>query len=113
MSLRSPSCPVPRRPRGLRAEPGAHRSTAAREIEDGDAIVVSNPHGRFAARAKVTQRIPAGAVWMRDGWPGFNALTDGAAVLPSAALTAFPFSVGQSGFGARVDVRRMETPAPD
>ena len=73
---------------------------------DGDAIILRNDRGAFRAAAKVTPRIQAGAVWMRDGWPGANALTDGAATLPDAALTAFPFAVGQSGFGARVEVER-------
>lgn len=78
----------------------------ARGIGDGDAIVLSNAQGSFAAQAKVTKRMPPGAVWTRDGWPGFNTLTDGHAVLPDTALTAFPFSVGQSGFGARVDLTK-------
>ncbi|MEM9045774.1 MAG: molybdopterin-dependent oxidoreductase [Pseudomonadota bacterium] len=77
----------------------------ARGISDGDAIELSNERGVFSARAKVTPRIPTGAVWMRDGWPGFNVLTDGSPVLPGEALSAFPFSVGQSGFGALVNVR--------
>ncbi len=83
----------------------APEDAAERGIADGDAIDVSSARGAFAARAKVTPRMPAGAVWIRDGWPGFNALTDGASVLPGAALSAFPFSVGQSGFGACVEVR--------
>ncbi len=77
-----------------------------RGIADGDAITLSNSRGKFETTAKVTKRMPSGAVWARDGWPGFNALTDGKAVLPEAALTAFPFSVGQSGFGARVTLRK-------
>lgn len=77
----------------------------ARGVSDGDGIDVSNERGRFRARAKVTGRMPVGAVWIRDGWPGLNALSDGAAVLPDSALDAFPFSVGQSGLGTRVDVR--------
>lgn len=77
----------------------------ARGVSDGDEIDVSNERGSLRARAKVTGRMPAGAVWIRDGWPGLNALTDGAAVLPGSALDVFAFSVGQSGFGARVDVR--------
>ena len=77
----------------------------ARGVSDGDKIDVSSSGGCFRARAKVTARIPAGAVWIRDGWPGLNALTDGAAVLPDAALDTFAFSVGQSHFGARVEVR--------
>lgn len=81
---------------------------AARGIDDGDWIEVSNARGKFCATAKVTTRIPAGAVWIRDGWPGLNALTNGEAVLPETALFSFPFSVGQSDFGARVEISRAE-----
>ena len=77
-----------------------------RGIADGDVIEISNARGVFIARAKVTRRMPEGAVWMRDGWPGFNALTDGSPVLPEAALDTFPFSVGQAEFGARVQVAK-------
>ena len=79
----------------------------ARGITDGTGIEIANERGTFEARAKVTPRMPAGAVWMRDGWPGFNALTDGSAVLPGTALAGFPFSVGQSHYGARVTVRPL------
>lgn len=75
-----------------------------RGISDGDAIELSNTRGAFPARAKVTPRMPAGAVWIRDGWPGLNVLCDGASVLPPAALSVFPFSVGQASFGAVVEV---------
>lgn len=78
-----------------------------RGILDGDAIEVSNARGSFAARAKVTPRMPAGAVWIRDGWPGLNVLTDGTSVLPDAALAAFPFPVGQARFGACVEIRSV------
>lgn len=76
-----------------------------RGISDGDPIELSNTRGAFAARAKVTPRMPAGTVWIRDGWPGLNALSDGASVLPTAGLSVFPFSVGQSSFGAYVEIR--------
>lgn len=79
----------------------------ARGIGDGDRIRVWNGRGDFEAVAKVTGRMPEGAAWMRDGWPGLNALTSSEAVLPRKALTAFPFSVGQSKFAARVDVARL------
>lgn len=75
-----------------------------RGISDADEIEISNSRGRFEARAKVTTRIPAGTVWIRDGWPGLNALTEAAPALPGSALNEFPFSVGQSLYGARVDV---------
>lgn len=78
-----------------------------RDIADGDWVEIANQRGTFQARAKVTRRIPTGTVWMRDGWPGFNALTDGSSVLPDTALSAFPFSVGQNTYGARVEVRPL------
>jgi hypothetical protein len=56
------------------------------------------------ARAHVTSRIPAGTVWMRDGWSGLNTLTSGDAVLPDAAVETLGFSAGQAAFDARVDV---------
>ena len=77
-----------------------------RGISDGDPVEIRGTGAPFNAVAKVTRRMPEGAVWSRDGWPGFNALTDGSAVLPDTALTGFPFSVGQSGFGAVVQVTK-------
>lgn len=77
----------------------------ARDIADGEAIEVSNTLGVFKARAKVTRRVPDGTVWIRDGWPGLNVLTDGTSVLPDTALSEFPFSVGQNNYGARVEIR--------
>jgi anaerobic selenocysteine-containing dehydrogenase len=79
----------------------------ARSIVNGDQIELSNVRGVFQARAKVTPRMPKGTVWIRDGWPGLNVLTDGVSVLPTAALQAFPFSVGQNHFGARVEIRSV------
>lgn len=83
------------------------KDAQARAIGDGEMIEISNARGAFSARAKVTGRIPEGTVWIRDGWPGLNALTDGASVLPEAALSAFPFSVGQQNYGARVEIRPL------
>jgi anaerobic selenocysteine-containing dehydrogenase len=77
---------------------------AARELIDGAAIRIFNARGDLMARAHVTDRIPAGTVWMRDGWPGLNRLTSGAAVLPDAAVDLFEFSAGQSSFDAMVEV---------
>jgi hypothetical protein len=48
--------------------------------------------------------VPTGVVWIRDGWVGLNHLTSGDAVLTGDALGLFHFSVGQSDYGARVDV---------
>jgi len=77
---------------------------AARGIADGAAITLANARGEMRARAHVTSRIPAGTVWMRDGWSGLNTLTSGDAVLPDAAVDALGFSAGQAAFDARVDV---------
>ncbi|MBT8457659.1 MAG: molybdopterin-dependent oxidoreductase [Alphaproteobacteria bacterium] len=85
----------------------APEDAAARAIGDGDAIEISSELGTFTARAKVTKRMHAGAVWMRDGWPGQNALIASKRALPDTALEAFPFSVGQSTFGAVVDIRGL------
>jgi anaerobic selenocysteine-containing dehydrogenase len=80
--------------------PDAH----TRGLADGAAIRIFNARGELAARAHVTDRIPAGTVWMRDGWPGLNRLTSGNAVLPDAAVDLFAFSAGQAAFDAMVEV---------
>jgi anaerobic selenocysteine-containing dehydrogenase len=77
---------------------------AARGLADGAAIRVWNARGELAARAHVTDKIPSGTLWLRDGWPGLNNLTGGAPVLPDAAADRFAFSAGQSTFDARVEV---------
>lgn len=82
----------------------APADAAARGLVDGAAIRVYNERGEFRARAHVTARVPAGTVWMRDGWEGINRLTSGSAVLPDAAAELFSFGAGQSSFEAAVDI---------
>ncbi len=82
----------------------APADAAARAVADGAAIRIFNQRGECTARARVTDKIPAGTVWMRDGWPGLNQLTAGAAVLPDAAADLFAFSAGQASFDAMVEV---------
>jgi anaerobic selenocysteine-containing dehydrogenase len=82
----------------------APADAAARGLQDGAPIRIHNARGAFQARARVTEQVPPGVVWMRDGWSGLNALTDGRAALPEAALDLFEFSVGQARFDARVEV---------
>jgi anaerobic selenocysteine-containing dehydrogenase len=77
----------------------------ARGIDDGAAIDVASARGSLAAIAHVTDRIPAGTVWIRDGWPGLNGLTSGDAMLPDAAVDVLGFAAGQARFDARVEVR--------
>jgi anaerobic selenocysteine-containing dehydrogenase len=82
----------------------ASEDAAARAIADGAAIRIHNERGDMKARARVTPRIPAGTVWMRDGWDGLNRLTSGAAVVPDDGVDLFGFSGGQAAFDARVEV---------
>jgi anaerobic selenocysteine-containing dehydrogenase len=80
---------------------------AARGVSDGAAIRIVNARGTMPATARVTERIPAGTVWMRDGWLGLNDLTEGDRAVPDAAVDEFQalgFSGGQATFDARVEV---------
>jgi anaerobic selenocysteine-containing dehydrogenase len=79
---------------------------AARGLEDGAAIRIFNERGNLTACAHVTAKVPPGTVWMRDGWPGLNALTAGTAALPDDAVEVFSFSAGQATFDARVEIAR-------
>jgi anaerobic selenocysteine-containing dehydrogenase len=76
----------------------------ARGISHGKSIRIYNDRGEMRCVAHVTDRVPAGTVWMRDGWLGVNALTSGGAVLPDEAVEVFGFSGGQAGFDAAVEV---------
>jgi anaerobic selenocysteine-containing dehydrogenase len=82
----------------------APADAAARGLADGAPIRIWNERGSFDAHAHVTPRIPAGTVWMRDGWTGLNRLTAGEAALPDHAVEVFHFSAGQARFDARVEV---------
>ena len=76
----------------------------ARGLADGAAIRIYNERGEMTARAHITDKIPAGTVWMRDGWTGLNDLTSGIAAIPDEAVDAFGFSGGQATFEAAVEV---------
>jgi anaerobic selenocysteine-containing dehydrogenase len=77
---------------------------AARGVGEGAPIRVFNERGEMQARARVTDRVPASTVWMRDGWDGLNRLTAGEACLPDHAVDVFGFSAGQAAFDAAVEV---------
>ena len=76
----------------------------ARNIGDGDVIRIFNDRGKCSATAKITDRVPPGTLWIHDGWPDLNSLTDGAPAAPRTAATVFPFSTGQSSYDAFVEV---------
>lgn len=77
---------------------------AARNLQEGTPIRVYNERGTLHARAHVTDEVPAGTLWMRDGWLGLNSLTSGQAVLPDVAVSIYGFSAGQASFAAQVEV---------
>jgi len=77
---------------------------AARRVQEGAAIRIFNERGDLYARARVTNRVPSGTVWMRDGWTGMNRLTSGAPSIPDDAVDLFYFAAGQSAFDATVEV---------
>jgi anaerobic selenocysteine-containing dehydrogenase len=77
---------------------------ATRGLADGAPIRVYNERGEIRCRARVTDRIPPGTVWMRDGWAGLNTLTSGEACIPDEAVDVFGFSGGQAAFDAMVEV---------
>ncbi len=80
---------------------------ASRELEDGADIRIFNQQGEFWAQAHVTEKIPTGVVWIRDGWTGANNVTSGKAVLASKTFGLFPFTFGQSSFEARVEIAEV------
>ena len=61
-------------------------------------IKINNERGEFGAKAHITDDVPTGVVWIRDGWVGLNLLTSGDAVLTGDALSLYPFSVGQADY---------------
>ncbi|MGI8552243.1 MAG: molybdopterin-containing oxidoreductase family protein [Dehalococcoidia bacterium] len=81
---------------------------AARGIAPAGPVRVHNDRGSLEARARVTDDIPSGVVWMHDGWPGVNRLTSGSTVIPDAAVAGFPFAAGQAAYEALVQVSRVE-----
>ncbi len=82
----------------------APADATSRGIANGAKVRVFNQRGDMQAQAHVTERIPPGTLWLRDGWAGLNRLTSGDAVLPDTAVDAFAFAAGQARFEARVDV---------
>jgi hypothetical protein len=66
--------------------------------------IKARPSDEPLSRARVTERIPPGTVWMRDGWEGLNRLTSGAPAIPDEAVDTFYFAAGQAAFDAMVEV---------
>ncbi len=79
----------------------------ARGVRSGGPVELFNERGAFRAVARVTEDVPPGVIWMRDGWPGLNHLTDGEASLPVHASDGMDPRIpgGQAAYEARVEVR--------
>ena len=76
-----------------------------RSITADTPIVIRNQRGRFEAKARVTDDILPGVVWMRDGWSGINRVTSGAPIVPPAAVNIVPgIPGGQAAYDAWVEV---------
>jgi anaerobic selenocysteine-containing dehydrogenase len=84
-----------------------------REITANSSILIYNEQGQLRARARVTEQILPGVVWMRDGWIGLNSLTNGTQALsPAASDVIDPLAIpgGQTAFDAQVEVCKAPPP---
>lgn len=80
-----------------------------RGIDAGCPIQIYNQRGQFRAKARVTEDVQRGVIWMRDGWFGVNSVTNGdPALLPVASDIVDPYAIpgGQAAFDALVEVRK-------
>lgn len=84
----------------------APADAAARGIADQDRVRLHNARGEMEAVAWVTDRVPPGTVWMRDGWLGINELTNPDRTVPDQALESFP-PAGSARFDSRLEVSRL------
>ena len=64
----------------------SYADALSRSIDDGAMVRLYNEGGEMRARAQVTERMPTGTVWMRDGWLGINRLTSSMRTVPDAAV---------------------------
>jgi anaerobic selenocysteine-containing dehydrogenase len=78
-----------------------------RAIRQDDPIELFNDRGRAEATAKVTDDVPPGLVWMRDGWVAVNSLTSNDPCMPVSASEALSIPGGQATYEALIEVRRV------
>lgn len=75
-----------------------------RGIGHGDAIAIWNDRATVEAHARVTEDVPPGVVWMRDGWVAVNRLTANEPCLTPEQAEALPILGGQATYEALVEV---------
>jgi anaerobic selenocysteine-containing dehydrogenase len=78
-----------------------------RGVGHGDAIEIVNDRATVKATARVTEDVPPGVVWMRDGWVAVNRLTSNESCMTSEQAEAFSIIGGQATYEALVEVRRL------
>jgi anaerobic selenocysteine-containing dehydrogenase len=78
-----------------------------RGVGHGDAIEIANDRATVNARACVTEDVPPGVVWMRDGWAVVNRLTANEPCMSPEQAHALPTIGGQATYEALVDVLRQ------
>ena len=54
----------------------------------------------------MTDDVPPGVVWMRDGWVAVNRLTSNESCMTAEQAEALPILGGQATYEALVEVRR-------
>jgi anaerobic selenocysteine-containing dehydrogenase len=94
-----------------RANPGPElwispSDAVERGIRHADTLTIWNDRGTVEAKARVTDDVPPGVVWMRDGWVAVNRLTANEPCMTSDQAEAFGIIGGQATYEALVEVRR-------
>ncbi|MGE3271852.1 MAG: molybdopterin-dependent oxidoreductase [Chloroflexota bacterium] len=79
-----------------------------RGIQPGAAIEILNDRATVQATARVTDDVPPGVVWMRDGWVAVNRLTANEPCMTGEQAEALPILGGQATYEALVDVRAAQ-----
>jgi anaerobic selenocysteine-containing dehydrogenase len=81
---------------------------AARDIADGDSILIFNDRGEGRVVAEITTEVPRGVVSLNDAWPELNTVTPPFAACDPAVTLALGMG-GQPAYqNALVEVRRIE-----
>jgi anaerobic selenocysteine-containing dehydrogenase len=84
-----------------------------RGIRHGDPIEIVNDRATVDATAKVTDDVPPGVVWMRDGWVAVNRLTSNDACMTPEQAEALPILGGQATYEALVEVSGQRSAISD
>lgn len=82
----------------------------SRGIGPGEPIRIYNERGQLEAVARITEDILPGVTWMRDGWFGFNHLTNGGPALSATAsdvINPNTLPGGSAAYDAQVEVEKL------